>query len=133
MKNDKPDEVEHKLLLFWSVYYLDKCLSLRLGRASTIPDWDVTVRDIIVEDPKEGPIAYYFCIWVRTARCQGKIYEQLYSPESLLQPDHVRIPRVHALVNELKEITLAAKKVDVSHRFNFISSLSPIRQDYLLN
>ncbi|THX04745.1 hypothetical protein D6D17_05495 [Aureobasidium pullulans] len=28
--------------LFWTTYYLDKSLSLRLGRASTIQDWDVT-------------------------------------------------------------------------------------------
>lgn len=114
MKNDKQDEAEHKMLLFWSVYYLDKSLSLRLGRASTIPDWDVTLPDATIEDPKEGPIAHYFCIWVRTARCQGKIYEQLYSPRSLLQPDHVRLPIIQALVNEMEEITLEAKKIDVS-------------------
>ena len=114
MKNNKPEEVEFKLLLFWSVYYIDKSLSLRLGRSTTIPDWDITVPDLIAQVPN-GPMGYhYYHIWARTARVQGKIYEQLYSPESVGQPDHVRIARVNALVRELKDITVKADEINVS-------------------
>ena len=114
MRNDKRQDLEYKLLLFWSVYYLDKSLSLRLGRASTIPDWDITVPDPVSDNSSDMPLAPHFYIWCITARCQGRIYEQLYSPESLAQPDHVRVSRVQALVQELKEITIHADETNVS-------------------
>lgn len=114
MKNNKDEEIEHKLLLFWSVYYLDKSLSLRLGRSSSIQDWDINVPDLITHAP-DGPMGYHFYhLWSRTARVQGQIYEHLYSPECMTQPDHVRTFRVDALVKELKEITVHAADVEVS-------------------
>ncbi|KAF7550475.1 hypothetical protein G7046_g8006 [Stylonectria norvegica] len=114
MTNDKPKETGYKQLLFWSVYYMDKSLSLRLGRASTIPDWDVTVPLPTVGDPAFGTLSAYFCLWVSTAKCQGNIYEMLYSPDSMLQPNHVRQARAHALVNELHKITNEANRTSQS-------------------
>ncbi|CAM1508091.1 Fc.00g049390.m01.CDS01 [Cosmosporella sp. VM-42] len=112
MKKDDREELEYKQLLFWSVYYLDKSLSLRLGRASTIPDWDITVPDPVSDTPSNSLLAPHFYIWCVTARCQGKIYEQLYSPESITQPDHVRTSRVQALVQELGAITAQADETN---------------------
>ncbi|KAI8214163.1 hypothetical protein K4K52_002021 [Colletotrichum sp. SAR 10_76] len=90
--------------LFWNVYYVDKSLSLRLGRASTIPDWHITMPEPSLEDPLEDPLLPYYVLWIHTAKCQGKIYEMLYSPDSMAQPYHVRQTRVHELVSMLHEV-----------------------------
>ncbi|KAK7425531.1 hypothetical protein QQZ08_007972 [Neonectria magnoliae] len=101
MKNDTKKDVDHHTFLFWNVYFVDKSLSLRLGRASTIPDWDVAVPFPSMEDPGHGGIWPFFVLWIGAAKCQGNIYELLYSPDSISQPDHVRQARVQALVTEL--------------------------------
>ncbi|KAL0932879.1 fungal specific transcription factor domain-containing protein [Colletotrichum truncatum] len=90
--------------LFWNVYCMDKALSLRLGRASTIPDWHITMPYPSLKEPVEDPIMPYYVFWIQTAKCQGMIYEMLYSPESMAQPYHVRQTRVHELVSMLHDI-----------------------------
>ncbi|KAK7421254.1 hypothetical protein QQZ08_010031 [Neonectria magnoliae] len=49
-----------------------------------------------------------------TARCQGNVYEMLYSPGSLEQPDHVRKPRVTALANELNDVREKAAEIKLA-------------------
>lgn len=114
MKDDVPSVVRHKKMIFWSVYSIDKSLSLRLGRASTIPDWDVTVPPPTTEDFATSPLVPSVCLWIMTARCQGNIYEMLYCPSALVQPDHVRRSRVEALASELREIRKKAAENHVS-------------------
>ena len=43
MTDEKQDDVQYKRFLFWCIYFVDKSLSLRLGRPSTIQDWDITL------------------------------------------------------------------------------------------
>lgn len=104
MKNDDTKTIQRKRFLFWNVYMVEKSLSLRLGRASTIPDWDVTVSMPDMEDFYPNPLSPNISLWIMTARCQGSIYELLYSPNSLIQPAQVRQSRVQALANDLNEI-----------------------------
>lgn len=104
MKNDDTKTIQRKLFLFWNVYMIEKSLSLRLGRASTIPDWAVTVSIPEMEDFYPNPLSPNISLWIRTAKCQGRIYEILFSPNSVLQPDHVRESRVQSLANDLTEI-----------------------------
>ncbi|KAH6952454.1 fungal-specific transcription factor domain-containing protein [Ilyonectria sp. MPI-CAGE-AT-0026] len=104
MENDTESEVEYKKFLFWSVYFVDKSLSLRLGRPSTMPDWDIAVPEPSAEDACQGRIWASFILRIGTARCQGNIYELLYSPDSISQPDHVRQARVQTLVTELHRL-----------------------------
>ncbi|KAH0420877.1 fungal specific transcription factor domain-containing protein [Colletotrichum camelliae] len=98
--------------LFWNVYYIDKSLSLRLGRASTIPDWHITMPEPSVEDPLEDPLLPYYVLWIHTAKCQGKIYEMLYSPDSMAQPYHVRQTRVHELVSMLHDVETRTREAN---------------------
>lgn len=100
--------------LFWNVYYIDKSLSLRLGRASTIPDWHITMPLPSVEGSKDHPILPYLVLWIKTAKCQGQIYEKLYSPDSMTQPYHVRQTRVHELVSSLHDIEMRTQEISVS-------------------
>ncbi|CAF3588236.1 unnamed protein product, partial [Fusarium graminearum] len=104
MKNDKPREAQRKQFLFWNTYFIDKSLSLRLGRASTIQDWDVTV-PMLSENPTNAtPLSPFISLWIATARCQGQIYELLYSPGSMEESDEVRRLRSQKLVFDLQDI-----------------------------
>ncbi|KAM0468424.1 hypothetical protein ACHAP7_010876 [Fusarium lateritium] len=91
-------------LLFGSIYFIEKSLSLRLGRPSTIPDWDITVPHPSANDSISEAVVAYFVISVETARCQGNIYEMLYTPKSMEQPDEVKQSRVEALVSDLQNL-----------------------------
>ncbi|KAL5615984.1 hypothetical protein FOBRF1_004732 [Fusarium oxysporum] len=101
------EEKRHAQLLFWFTYFIDKSLSLRLGRASTIQDWDVTT-PMISEPGTCSLIDVSITMWINTARCQGKIYESLYSPDSITQPDHVRKSRVQTISNDLYKLAREA-------------------------
>ncbi|KAL2754889.1 hypothetical protein ACRALDRAFT_2107864, partial [Sodiomyces alcalophilus JCM 7366] len=111
MKNDTSADRTFKLGVFWSTYFLEKSLSLRLGRASTIQDWDVTTPLPNEATINDSPFMAYCVPLIAAARCQGDIYEQLYSPQSLTQPDHVREARVWKLVAQLEEIFAQASSV----------------------
>ncbi|GJC92939.1 fungal specific transcription factor [Colletotrichum higginsianum] len=54
----------------------------------------------------------YFVLWVESARCQGNIYELLYSPEAIAQPDHVRQSRAQLLVNDLRMLDQAIQETN---------------------
>ncbi|EEY20412.1 fungal specific transcription factor domain-containing protein [Verticillium alfalfae VaMs.102] len=112
MKNDKPEDREFKVFIFWSVYFIDKSLSLRLGRASTIPDWDVTVQPPDVKTAEKRALVGYFCLWIKAARCQGNTYEKLYSPDAIKQSDSVRLARVEKLVSDLEDLEVESRQTD---------------------
>ncbi|KAI0882423.1 uncharacterized protein GGS22DRAFT_43903 [Annulohypoxylon maeteangense] len=107
---DNSDNAKFKKFLFWTNYFLDKSLSLRLGRASTIPDWDITTHRPSISDPHKEPAVAYFVLWVEAARCQGNIYELLYSPDAVAQPDDVRQSRAQLLVNNLQTLEQATQE-----------------------
>lgn len=100
--------------LFWNVYYIDKCLSLRLGRPSTIPDWHVTMPEPSLREPLEDPMLPWFVIWIRTSKIQGQIYEMLYCPAAMAQPYHVRQTRVHELVSMLHDVETRCHEINAS-------------------
>lgn len=108
------EEKRHGQLLFWFTYFIDKSLSLRLGRASMIQDRDITT-PMISEPGTCSPINASITLWINTARCQGKIYESLYSPDSITQPDHVRKSRVQAISNDLHK--LAREACDIRNNY----------------
>jgi hypothetical protein len=43
MKNDSQEDRETKIYIFWMIYFFDKSMSLRLGRASFIQDFDISL------------------------------------------------------------------------------------------
>ncbi|KAH6972727.1 hypothetical protein BKA56DRAFT_493048 [Ilyonectria sp. MPI-CAGE-AT-0026] len=108
---DQVNKSDRKQFLFWFVYFMDKSLSLRLGRVSTIQDWDVSVPMPSIQDVHITPLSAFFAMWIKTARCQGDIYEKLYSPDSVSQPNHVRVARVAAITGDLEEIRKQTSEV----------------------
>lgn len=87
MMNDTVQDRRSKLHVFWMIYMFDKTLSLRLGRASLIQDWDISLPFVAPGDEAlngtEGSkmLAY----WVKVAQVQGQTYEKLFSPAAFLR------------------------------------------------
>ncbi|KAK4139899.1 fungal-specific transcription factor-like protein [Dichotomopilus funicola] len=102
--SDSVSSAARKRFLFWVVYTLDKSLSLRLGRSSTIHESDVTVPDPLSDGPSHSPISAFFGLWVVASRIQGQIYELLYCPQAVAQPEAVRMARVQLLLGQLDKL-----------------------------
>ncbi|KAH7174712.1 uncharacterized protein B0J16DRAFT_418161 [Fusarium flagelliforme] len=79
--------------LFWAVYTYENSLSLRLGRCSGIRDSDITL-----------PIERNQHRAIRLGRIQGKVYNQLYSPEGLASADDVRGEAAEGLAQQVQAI-----------------------------
>ncbi|KAM0473748.1 hypothetical protein ACHAP7_008080 [Fusarium lateritium] len=132
MKNDKPVEAQRKKFLFWNTYFIDKSLSLRLGRASTIQDWDVTVPLPTPSNSNSTPLSAFISLWVATARCQGHIYELLYSPDSMTQSDDVRRFRAQKLVADLDDIARRSLELSKSREKEVKTKLGEYFFDFVL-
>lgn len=76
-------DAERQSRLFWHVYMSEASLTLRLGRAAIIQDYDVDVPP--AKPPRaEGYLAWTvsFELFLDFARLQAQIYSALYSPAS---------------------------------------------------
>ncbi|KAM5380110.1 hypothetical protein ACJZ2D_003757 [Fusarium nematophilum] len=103
-KTDSRQETDQKAWLFWSLYSVEKGLSLRLGRPSSIPDYDITVPLPQHDGPDISAYSSCFIRWIRLSRVQGKIYKMLYSPLSLAGPSTKRVAWARSLAEETKTI-----------------------------
>ncbi|KAK3994326.1 putative transcriptional regulatory protein [Cladorrhinum sp. PSN332] len=108
-----PESRRLKQYLFWGMYVVDKSLSLRLGRSSTIQDYDITVAYPKCDDPGATGLTSCFVLWCMAAKVQGQIYELLYCPEAMTQPEEVRRSRMHVLVQRLEEVETKTKELEV--------------------
>ena len=103
MKDDSEEERNCKIHVFWMIYMFDKTMSLRLGRASVIQDWDISLpffeENKKAEDGLNGKemLAY----WVKVGRVQGQTYEKLFSPAAFLRSPEERMRTAIELVNSL--------------------------------
>lgn len=79
--------------LFWTVYAIEKGLSLRLGRSSNIRDAEIT----LAFDPDEPRS-------IKLGRINGMVHDQLYSPAGLSRPDEERSYLAEALSRDLREL-----------------------------
>ncbi|KAK4448419.1 fungal-specific transcription factor domain-containing protein [Podospora aff. communis PSN243] len=110
-KNEDPEDARHKEFLFWAVYLLDRSLCLRLGRSSSIQDYDITVPYPSGTVPHRIAIAEFMKLWIKGSQIQGLIYERLYSPEAVRQTEVVRRARMQSLVQQLKELEDSTNEV----------------------
>ncbi|KAI9166393.1 aromatic amino acid aminotransferase [Paramyrothecium foliicola] len=96
--------VQFEQPLFWSAYFLDKSTSLRLGRPSHIPDWDVSIPLPHDARPQRDASLAYFRSWLRAVWCEGRIYLMLYSADAEAQSHEIRRQRLDEIVGQLKEV-----------------------------
>ncbi|KAI1101885.1 fungal-specific transcription factor domain-containing protein [Jackrogersella minutella] len=111
MKDDSPQKKTDKSLLFWCTYMLDKGLSLRLGRASILQDYDISLPHIVPEAKAAYPGTEVMTLWIKHAQVQGRIYERLYSPGALRQAETYRIEQVGILALEQKHLLAQSMKL----------------------
>ncbi|KAK3304983.1 uncharacterized protein B0T15DRAFT_531016 [Chaetomium strumarium] len=112
MAQDSPELKAQKIQMFWIIYMYEKALSLRLGRSSTIRDGDVTV-PLPMMDSKSGAAKLaHMKKLVDMARLQGMIYDQIYSPAALIQPQGIRVARARHLASKLQAHTSTETTAD---------------------
>lgn len=113
-KNESRQETNQKAWLFWSLYSVEKGLSLRLGRPSSILDYDITVPLPQHDDPEITAYTSTFTRWIRLSIVQGKIYKMLYSPAALAETPERRATWACSLVEETRKIYKEVDKASVS-------------------
>ncbi|KAK7700855.1 hypothetical protein SLS64_010706 [Diaporthe eres] len=97
-------EAETVRRIFWQIYVSDKNLSLRLGKASTIQEFDTDIRPVpISEDPKRAPWDLAFVACTNLAHLQGRLYEGLYSSAARKQIKEKRGEVVSSLAAKLAQ------------------------------
>jgi hypothetical protein len=123
------EKVQRKLRLFWALYVIEKAVSLRLGRFSTIRDHDITVPRLLLDRKMSSLLYNRLPDWIDVANLYGRVYDNIYNPNALAQPVSAREARARALAAELERIMAARVEfyVSCSHslfnaRANFCAS-----------
>lgn len=101
MTKDTPEVRNSKIHVFWMIYVFDKTLSLRMGRASVIQDWDISLPFILPGDERGPEGGQMLAYWVKVARVQGQTYEKLFCPAAFLKSPEDRARTAAELVNDL--------------------------------
>lgn len=137
MANDSVEEQNAKIHVFWMVYMLDKTLSLRLGRASIIQDWDISLPFFVgnenaTETPDGTQMLSY---WIKVARVQGLTYEKLFCPAAFLTSPDERARIANDLVNAMNQAWLERGEVTVADFTDLGKDIKfvPHRTSYTLN
>lgn len=81
---------------------MDKDLSLCLGRASTLQDYDIALEfPTIPTEPGIRPWHILFRHWLVFSKIVGQIYEHLYSVKALSYSDSQRSKKVNELADQI--------------------------------
>lgn len=106
MKDDSEEERKSKIHMFWMIYMFDKTMSLRMGRASVIQDWDISL-PFVTDSGATGDAGRdgdnMLAYWIKTARVQGQTYEKLFSPAAFLKAPEERTRTAVELVNGMNQ------------------------------
>lgn len=117
-KSDSPVEAQRKRFLFWSIYGLDKSLSLILGRASFLQDYDIDVKHFEVsQDPLYTAWDQSTLIFTKLSTIQGQMYEQLYSPAAVRKTSAEREAIIESLSNSMQQLSDEMHSVTVPALF----------------
>ncbi|KAM5345682.1 hypothetical protein ACJ41O_011543 [Fusarium nematophilum] len=114
-----PAEAERVRRLFWHVYINDKNLATRLGRGSTIQEFDIDVKPCAIsDDPEKAPWDKAFVTFIDLARIQGRIYEGLYAPAARKLDPEARAKTAADLDSQLKRWYSGWVRLDLSTEYN---------------
>ncbi|KAK6529940.1 hypothetical protein TWF281_009090 [Arthrobotrys megalospora] len=100
-QNFSEEEAVERQLVFWTLYVMDKALSLTFGRSTCLPDFDV---DVDLPDNVTGNVllTQHFSGWVWLAKIQSQIYMRLYSASACRASDEDRQHAAKELELELR-------------------------------
>lgn len=114
MATEPTEEAQRGIRLFWALYVLEKAVSLRLGRSSTIRDHDITVPRLLLDRKMTSLLHNRLPDWIDMASLYGRVYDNIYSTSALSQPVSLRESRTRALAAELKRIMASRVEFYVS-------------------
>lgn len=101
-KNAQEPARNAESILFWTVYGLDKTLSLRFGRASNIQEAEVT----LPPNPNESRCT-------KIGRVIRKTHDQLFGPSGLSRPENERIMSAEVLAAEVRTLIELSKNEEL--------------------
>ncbi|CAM1501549.1 Fc.00g035330.m01.CDS01 [Cosmosporella sp. VM-42] len=128
--NADPTVFNIKTVLFWNIYTIDKALCLRLGRASMVQDWDISIPRTFNFDGLMGyEVSGVPTMWLKTGTLQGQVYEQLFSPSALARPQAELIERARVLAAECRKIEVEAAEC----RDRALASLERMKASHLVD
>lgn len=94
-------DLAERKYVFWTLYIMDKSLSLTFGRPSSLADYDIDVP--LPDFDPENPVWELYLAWVGTAKIQSEIHIQLYSAQAPKAPHAERQKVVVELDRKLNE------------------------------
>ncbi|KAK4073212.1 transcriptional regulator family: Fungal Specific TF [Trichoderma aggressivum f. europaeum] len=129
LENDREDIKKAKQRLFFTIYRIDKSLSLRLGRSSNIQEYNVPL-----------PCDSMDMRWNKSANIQGRVYDELYSSFGLSRSYSDRLQSVKSLSGEIQmlldvrnsELDRASYEQSDNSFKGFAHTISSINTDILL-
>ncbi|KAJ5343677.1 uncharacterized protein N7506_003501 [Penicillium brevicompactum] len=103
-KNPKDEDASNKRRIFWTIYVFDKTMSLLLGRASYLQDFDMDVKTPAASsDPAISPWDEAFYWMIKLAEVQGNTYNKLYSPAAIKHSSQERLNDINNLKAAIEE------------------------------
>ena len=102
MKDDDSPAAEAKRHVFWSLYTIDKNISLNIGFTSHFQDHDIDA-DLFrpSNKPTQHPWDLMAIVTVEFAAIQGRVFDQLYSVGAINETDEKRARAVQQLSLDL--------------------------------
>ncbi|KAL5360472.1 fungal-specific transcription factor domain-containing protein [Aspergillus floccosus] len=118
LANDESSIADSKRHAFWSLYTIDKNVSLNMGLTSHFPDHDIDA-DLITpsDDPKSRPWDLMSLVTVEFASIQGRVYDELYSAAASKAPDGQRFAAIDKLSSDLITVRDKLLAIDVSQGY----------------
>ena len=115
LTNDNSSVAESKRHAFWSLYTIDKNISLNMGLASHFFDHDIDA-DLITPstDPKHRPWDTMSLVIVEFAGIQGRAYDDLYSVAASKASNAQRWAAIDELSSDLIAVRNKLLAIDVS-------------------
>ncbi|KAF2156893.1 hypothetical protein K461DRAFT_289264 [Myriangium duriaei CBS 260.36] len=95
---------QRKVMVFWSIYVLDRNTSLRLGRAPALQDYDIDTPMLTSDKLYPSEVVTMVSFWVGCAGIQGKMCAQLYGPLASSLTWDERACTAERLADELKHL-----------------------------
>ncbi|EWG53368.1 hypothetical protein FVEG_17102 [Fusarium verticillioides 7600] len=120
-KPESGEAKQRRAKLIFYIHLCDKMLALRLSRPVLIRDGEITINfEALEKDRGDGPTPI-IAKWAWFCSLQGRIYDILYSPGSLLQPDVERETNARRLAAEMEQL-FQTKSVAEEHLFESIGA-----------
>ncbi|PGH27803.1 hypothetical protein AJ80_00591 [Polytolypa hystricis UAMH7299] len=115
LKNDSPHLAEAKRHVFWSLYTIDKNISLNLGLPSHFPDHDIDVEHFTPSaNPQLQPWDLMALVTIRFSAIQGQVYDKLYSISASKTPPDRKVHEIERLSADLITVRDELLVIDVS-------------------